>query len=69
MEIEPRLNGPLKVSGTFTLNDAVGQEFDLSGNTAVFLCRCGQSAIKPLCDGSHKVAGFQASGIEPPRKH
>jgi CDGSH-type Zn-finger protein len=68
MEIEPRLNGPLKVSGTFTLKDASGQYFDLSGNTAVFLCRCGLSAEKPLCDGSHKAAGFQAPGIEPPRK-
>ncbi len=67
MEIEPRLNGPLKVSGTFTLKDAGGQPFDLSGNAAVFLCRCGQSVKKPLCDGSHKAVGFQAPGVEPPR--
>lgn len=68
MEIEPRLNGPLKVSGTFTLKDAIAQAFDLSGNAVVFLCRCGQSGNKPFCDGSHKAAGFQAPGVQPPRK-
>ena len=64
----PSFNGPLNVSGTFTLKDAVGQAFDPSGNTAVVLCRCGQSAKKPLCDGSHKAVGFQAPGVEPLRK-
>ncbi|MET0280502.1 MAG: ferritin-like domain-containing protein [Steroidobacteraceae bacterium] len=29
------------------------------------LCRCGASAHKPYCDGSHKQVGFAASG-EPP---
>jgi CDGSH-type Zn-finger protein/uncharacterized Fe-S cluster protein YjdI len=28
----------------------------------VALCRCGQSKNKPLCDGSHKTAGFADAG-------
>ena len=37
--------------------------FDLAGRTAIGLCRCGQSANKPFCDGSHAKCGF-ASMIE-----
>jgi hypothetical protein len=28
----------------------------------VALCRCGASAIKPLCDGKHHAIGFQDAG-------
>ena len=31
----------------------------LETRNRVTLCRCGQSANKPLCDGSHKTAGFE----------
>jgi len=30
------------------------------GDETVYLCRCGQSANKPFCDGMHKKAGFRA---------
>ena len=26
------------------------------------LCRCGVSAIKPWCDGTHKAIGFTTAG-------
>ncbi len=25
----------------------------------LFLCRCGESKKKPLCDGAHKTCGFE----------
>jgi len=51
-------NGPLRVEGDFEIVDPEGHPFGLAGRTAVSLCRCGHSANKPLCDGSHKVCGF-----------
>ena len=53
-------NGPLRVSGTFVIKDAQGNDFDLSGRDAISLCRCGNSANKPFCDGSHNRVGFQS---------
>jgi len=44
--------GPLKVSGNFILKDL---KRDVTDNpTEVYLCRCGRSAGKPFCDGSHR---------------
>ena len=54
-------NGPLRVSGSFVVKDAQGQEFDLAGRPAISLCRCGASARKPFCDGKHKTVGFESS--------
>ncbi|MEL7158629.1 MAG: CDGSH iron-sulfur domain-containing protein [Actinomycetota bacterium] len=31
---------------------------ELEPRARVTLCRCGASGNKPLCDGSHKEAGF-----------
>lgn len=52
-------NGSIRVEGDFVIADAEGKEFGLGGRTAVSLCRCGLSADKPFCDGSHKRVGFQ----------
>jgi len=51
-------HGPIRVEGNFELTDPEGKNFDLGGKTALYLCRCGQSANKPLCDGSHNKVGF-----------
>ncbi|HZY75793.1 MAG TPA: CDGSH iron-sulfur domain-containing protein [Jatrophihabitantaceae bacterium] len=45
-------DGPLIVRGDFQIRDVDGTPVD-AGRT-VALCRCGRSAVKPLCDGSHK---------------
>ncbi|MFC2089672.1 CDGSH iron-sulfur domain-containing protein [Bacteroidota bacterium] len=49
-------NGPLEVSGTFEVFDSKGEI--ITRQSPVFLCRCGGSADKPFCDGSHKRNGF-----------
>ena len=53
-------NGPCRVEGTIILKDADGNEFDLSARERVSLCRCGESANKPFCDGAHNRVGFQS---------
>lgn len=54
-------NGPLLVSGNAELVSGTGRTIDRCTKAA--LCRCGGSANKPFCDGSHKTNGFQASGV------
>jgi hypothetical protein len=49
-------DGPLWVSGGIEVTQSDGTK--LETRNSVTLCRCGQSASKPLCDGSHKAAGF-----------
>jgi CDGSH-type Zn-finger protein len=57
-------NGPLLVRGDFTVRTQRGEEIDARRAT-VALCRCGKSAIRPFCDGTHKAIGFRApSGRE-----
>ena len=54
-------DGPLIVRGQFTICDQGGQPIP-AGRRTVALCRCGRSAIKPFCDGSHARTGFRAPG-------
>jgi CDGSH-type Zn-finger protein len=58
--IVPYEDGPLIVRGSFQLMTPGGDAID-PGRGTVALCRCGKSAIKPFCDGTHKKAGFRAS--------
>ena len=53
-------NGPYKVQGPFELTDQDGTPIANERST-VFLCRCGRSARKPFCDGTHSRIGFQAA--------
>lgn len=58
-EITPLDDGPYLVKGDFTLRDPAGNAFQTKDSVA--LCRCGHSANKPFCDGSHKRVGFQST--------
>ena len=50
-------DGPLFVTGNVHVTKADGTE-DIERRNRITLCRCGQSANKPLCDGTHKAVGF-----------
>ena len=50
-------DGPILVRGDFDLVDRTGQCLPRT-RSVVALCRCGGSAIKPFCDGSHKSLAF-----------
>jgi CDGSH-type Zn-finger protein len=59
--IRIRDNGPLLVEGAVRLIDAQGNAFTLPADKpAIAFCRCGHSANKPFCDGSHRTSGFQS---------
>ncbi len=50
-------DGPLWVNGGIPVTRSDGEP--LQTRNRATLCRCGQSANKPLCDGSHHEAGFR----------
>lgn len=54
-------DGPLIVRGQFAITAQDGQPIP-AGRRTVALCRCGRSAIKPFCDGSHLRVRFRAPG-------
>ena len=54
-------NGPLILRGRFVLAAQDGNPIP-AGRRTVALCRCGASALKPFCDGSHARIGFRALG-------
>ena len=59
--IKVRENGSLRVEGDdVKVVDAEGAEYQIR-NRPFALCRCGGSANKPFCDGTHKRIGFQAA--------
>lgn len=63
IEIKARENGPYLISGAANYVDTEGQEQTTTGRM-VALCRCGGSANKPFCDGTHRKIEFEASAID-----
>jgi CDGSH-type Zn-finger protein len=70
-DIEPDLpagiavtdDGPYFVTGGIPVERSDGEPF--GPRPRMTLCRCGGSANKPLCDGSHKEIGFRDSYAPP----
>jgi CDGSH-type Zn-finger protein/truncated hemoglobin YjbI len=55
--IEPQRDGPHLVTNVEELRDWLGCNVPVRPQMA--LCRCGASAAKPFCDGSHAKVGFR----------
>ena len=61
VKIVVRDHGPLLVEGPVRVVDAAGNEYPRdTRKPGLALCRCGASARRPFCDGSHKRVDFQA---------
>jgi CDGSH-type Zn-finger protein len=58
LQIDPQINGPLRILGNLEITSGTGRM--VARVTSTKLCRCGQSANKPFCDGSHAKVGFVA---------
>ncbi|HEY2803659.1 MAG TPA: CDGSH iron-sulfur domain-containing protein [Actinomycetota bacterium] len=60
-DLEPTVavvrDGPYWVRGGVEIVDEDGEAWEVRNRVA--LCRCGESANKPFCDGTHKVTGFR----------
>jgi CDGSH-type Zn-finger protein/uncharacterized Fe-S cluster protein YjdI len=57
--IDPQTDGPLAVRGNLEIISGTGRV--VARVTGARLCRCGGSASKPFCDGTHAKIGFKSS--------
>jgi CDGSH-type Zn-finger protein/truncated hemoglobin YjbI len=62
--IQSQPDGPYLVTNAENLTNWLGER--LPARPQMALCRCGQSGIKPFCDGTHADTGF-TSGKDPGR--
>jgi CDGSH-type Zn-finger protein len=59
MKITAFTDGPYVVEGEIEVVDANGKTFAPKNKAKFALCRCGQSSMKPFCDGTHAKVGFK----------
>jgi CDGSH-type Zn-finger protein/uncharacterized Fe-S cluster protein YjdI len=58
LAIDPQVDGPLQVRGNLEITSGTGRV--VARVTTARLCRCGGSATKPFCDGTHARNGFRS---------
>ena len=58
--IIPHNDGPYEVKGKVKIITEGGRVIQADEMEA-WLCRCGQSASKPFCDGTHTKVGFRSN--------
>jgi CDGSH-type Zn-finger protein len=54
----PLPDGPYEVTGPFEIARRDGEPIEPPASK-IYLCRCGRSANKPFCDGSHARTGWR----------
>jgi CDGSH-type Zn-finger protein len=59
LAIDPQVDGPLRVRGNLEIVSGTGRA--VARVESAYLCRCGGSANKPFCDGTHAKIGFKSS--------
>jgi len=59
--IKPAPDGPYLVRDVHQLSNQAGA---IEVGATVALCRCGGSANKPFCDGTHATIGFSSAELE-----
>jgi CDGSH-type Zn-finger protein/uncharacterized Fe-S cluster protein YjdI len=59
LAIDPQPDGPLAVRGNLEIMSGTGRV--VARVTSARLCRCGGSANKPFCDGTHAKIGFRST--------
>jgi CDGSH-type Zn-finger protein/uncharacterized Fe-S cluster protein YjdI len=58
LEVTPLTDGPLHVRGNMEIISGTGRV--VARLESARLCRCGGSASKPFCDGTHATNGFKS---------
>jgi CDGSH-type Zn-finger protein/uncharacterized Fe-S cluster protein YjdI len=58
LRLTPVRDGPLSLRGPVEICSGTGRT--VARTTSARLCRCGASANKPFCDGSHQRVGFRS---------
>ncbi|MFZ1990813.1 MAG: ferritin-like domain-containing protein [Alphaproteobacteria bacterium] len=59
LAIDPETDGPYRVRGNLEITSGTGRV--VARVTSARLCRCGGSANKPFCDGTHARIGFRST--------
>ena len=64
-KVTVKVDGPYLVEGVEIL-DSKGRPYAIDHSKPLALCRCGASAKKPFCDGSHNRVGFKSGDTSEP---
>jgi len=64
MKVKLRENGPILLESKGEAKLVQNSQEKTIAGSMVALCRCGQSANMPFCDGAHAKANFKAPAAE-----